>query len=327
MTSELKSRIIDLVRNDLERVEQALESQMKPNLDLVKDIASHLLFSGGKRYRPLLMIHSARLCGYDGGYEIEFSTIFEYLHVASLLHDDVVDEAWKRRGKETAHSRFGVPRVVLTGDFLMARSLSIASEVKDPSLIDVIARITTQMAQGEIEQMGYKGDAGLKESDYLRIIHRKTGVLLEGACKSGAVLAKASEKEQDTLSRFGRHLGLAFQMTDDLLDYTATADTLGKEPGTDIREGKLTLPLIAALENAGTEDAAFIMRMVENPGIGMDEFERLKQVLYRCGGIEYTQQQAMAHAKEAMACLEMFRDSASRRLLKLLAEYSIARNE
>lgn len=326
MTQDVKTRIISMVKEDLELVEQALEEQLSPCLSLVREIASHLLFSGGKRLRPLLAVHSARMCGYDGGYEIVFSTLFEYLHAATLLHDDVVDEAWRRRGKQTAHSRWSVPKVVLTGDFLLARSLAIASETELPGIIRVIAGITGQMSQGEIDQMNQKGNAGLTEAQYFNVIEAKTAALIQGACQSGAILAGAPSEKENALAGYGRHLGLAFQMADDLLDYTATAGELGKIPGIDIREGKLTLPLIKALENADETDRAFMIRMIGDPKAGPDDFETLKQMLTAWGGIEYTRELACFHVEQAKKNLDLFQESVSRDLLSLLADYSIARN-
>ncbi len=326
MTSELKTRILKLVKADLERVEQSLEDELKPNLDLVRQIAGHLLFSGGKRMRPLLMIHSARMCGYHTGFEIRFSTIFEYLHTATLLHDDVVDEAQKRRGKEVAHGKWGVPEVVLTGDFLMARALGIATEISDPELISVIAGITRHMSEGEIDQMVHKGNIHLTRAHYMDVIYRKTAVLIQGACKSGAILAKATRSQITALTEYGYHMGMAFQMVDDLLDYTANAGELGKTPGADIREGKLTLPLIVALENADPADHLFMEKMIKNPEFTPEEFQELKNKLYRYNGIQYTKDLAIEYVNKAKECLDSFEDSSSRQILTVLADYTVARN-
>ncbi len=325
MTKALKQRIIEQVLPDLEKVEKALESNLKPNLDLVKEIASHLLFSGGKRLRPLLMIHSARLCGYNNGFEIEFSTIFEYLHAATLLHDDVVDEADIRRGKKAAHTKWSAPKVVLTGDFLLARALDIAAKTKEPDIISVIANITQEMSQGEIDQLAKKGQLDLSEDEYLKVIERKTAVLIQGACQSGAILANAPKEKIEALNTYGFHLGMAFQMADDLLDYTATAEELGKNPGADMREGKLTLPLIYTLAQASLEDRLWIESVISNTEFDLNEFERLKVKLYAYKGIEYTQRKAHDHVAKAKKCLDIFQDNKSKSLLKLIAEYALER--
>lgn len=325
MTSGLKQRIIETVTPDLEKVELALEKNLNPNLDLVRQIASHLLFSGGKRLRPLLMIHSARICGYNNGFEIEFSTIFEYLHAATLLHDDVVDASDIRRGQKAAHKKWSASKVVLTGDFLLARALDIAAKTKEPDIIAVIAKITQNMSQGEIDQLSKKGKLDLSEQEYFEIIKKKTAVLIQGACQSGAILAKAEKEKQTALNQYGFHLGMAFQMADDLLDYTASEEELGKKPGADMREGKLTLPLIHSLANASPEDNEWMKAVVKSDVFHPDQFERLKGKIITYQGIEYTKTRAKDHVKKAKAYLDGFQDGPSKTLLHLIADYSIER--
>ncbi|MBW2670019.1 MAG: polyprenyl synthetase family protein, partial [Deltaproteobacteria bacterium] len=181
--NDIKHKILNLVKDDLSEIEVALKQNLNPHFDLVSQIAGHILFSGGKRLRPLLMVLSARICGYDGNYEKTFSTIFEYLHAATLLHDDLVDEATLRRGKPVANSIWGNAIAVLVGDFLLARSLSIAAETKRPDVIKVVAEITENMSQGEIHQLMKKGCIDLTEKEYMEIIRRKTAVLFQGTCR------------------------------------------------------------------------------------------------------------------------------------------------
>jgi octaprenyl-diphosphate synthase len=324
-TQSLKQNIIEQVTPDLKKVETALEQNLNPNLELVKQIASHLLFSGGKRLRPLLMIHSARLCNYNKGFEIEFSVLFEYLHAATLLHDDVVDAADIRRGKKAAHTQWSAPKVVLTGDFLLASALEIAAKTREPEIISIIAKITRDMSQGEIDQLDKKGKFDLCEEEYLEIIKRKTAVLIQGACQSGAILAKADKEKQYALKQYGLHLGMAFQMADDLLDYTATAKELGKNPGADIREGKLTLPLIYSLAHASSKDKVWMENTIASSSFSYTLFEELKEKLYAYKGIDYTDEQAQKHVKKAKACLKIFQDCQSKELLCQIADYSIER--
>ncbi|MCP3940408.1 MAG: polyprenyl synthetase family protein [Desulfobacteraceae bacterium] len=325
MSSDIKGKIFKQVSPDLEQVEKALEENLDPNLGLVRTIASHLLFSGGKRLRPLLMIHSARICGYNTGLEILFSIIFEYLHAATLLHDDVVDKADMRRGKQAAHTRWAAPQVVLTGDFLLARALAIAAKIEEPRVISVIADITQAMSQGEIDQLEKKGQRDLSEAQYLGIIERKTAVLIQGACRSGGIISKTSRQKEDALAAYGYHLGMAFQMADDLLDYMGTALELGKNPGADMREGKLTLPLIHSLAHAGVKDRQWMYDMLEDSSFDQNRFEDLKAKLIALGGISYTQAMAKDHADKAKASLQIFEDSDSKALLHLIADYSIQR--
>ena len=325
MTKNIKKEIMELAGPDLLLVEQALEANLTPNLERVKQVAGHLLFAGGKRLRPLLMIHAARMCGFQTGQEIEFSTIFEYLHAATLLHDDVVDGSDTRRGKPCAHTLWDAPTVVLTGDFLLATALVISARTKCPRVIEVIAQITADMAQGEILQMEKTGNPDLTEEEYNEIIERKTAVLIQGACLTGALVANADDDRETALKNYGRHLGMAFQMADDLLDYTATAEQLGKNPGADMREGKLTLPLIYSLGKADARDREWMLAAMARPQFDPQEFESLKERLTRLGGIEYTNNRAIAHVQAAQTALDIFPESASKHLLELIADYSILR--
>ncbi|MFO7749310.1 MAG: polyprenyl synthetase family protein [Desulfobacteraceae bacterium] len=322
----LKEQILSAVAGDLAEIEAALADNLSPRLAVVSDIAGHLLFSGGKRLRPLLMVLSARLCRCRDYDLIRFSTIFEYLHAATLLHDDVVDEAEMRRGKRAAHLTWGAPGVVLTGDFLLARSLSIAARTRKPEIIDIVAGITEAMSQGEIDQLDKKGKTDLSETEYMEVIQAKTAVLIRGACRSGAVLAGADPDRVTALSDFGFHLGVAFQMADDLLDYTADVKTLGKNPGADIREGKLTLPLIHALARAGCEDREKIQAMVKDTQFSAGKFEELAALLHHYGGIAYTEEKAREHIKKAKSSLEQFDFSREREIMMRLADYAIARD-
>ena len=227
--SDLKYKILALVENDLEKIEVTLKENLNPHIDLVSKIANHILFSGGKRLRPLLMVLSSRICGYDGNYNHTLSVIFEYLHAATLLHDDLVDDATLRRGKPVANLLWDNPTAVLAGDFLLARSLSIAAETKRPDVIKTVAEITEYMSQGEIYQLMKKGSLDLTEKEYTEIIRCKTAVLFQGACRVGALIANAPENEEKELSTYGFNLGMAFQMADDLLDYTGETGRIGKK--------------------------------------------------------------------------------------------------
>lgn len=329
MTQEkkrLKDKILAKVEKDLADIETALSENLNPRLTLVSDIAGHLLFSGGKRLRPLLMVLSSRICGYKDGFEITFSTIFEYLHAATLLHDDVVDQADMRRGKTAAHTVWGIPEVVLTGDFLLARSLSIASMTRLPAIIEIVAGITEDMSQGEIDQLDKKGRLDLSENEYMEVIQQKTAVLIKGACKSGAVIAHADIDNENTLSQYGYHLGIAFQMADDLLDYTADFTTLGKKPGADIREGKLTLPLIFALSKANEKDRQYMEKIIQDAHLTNEDFNELITMLHKYRGLEYTELKAREHVKKAKENLEIFEPSEARDVMMMLADYAIARD-
>ena len=216
--SDLKRKILAAVQVDLKAIETALEENLNPHLDLVRDVAGHILFSGGKRLRPLLMVLSARLCDYAGGYDKTFSTALEYLHAATLLHDDLVDGASLRRGKTVAHLKWGNSIAVLVGDFLLARALSVSAATGSVKIVQILAELTEQMSQGEVHQLMRKGDIRLSDAEYLEVIHRKTAVLFETACRVSAVLADASAGKESALAAYGLNLGMAFQIADDLFD-------------------------------------------------------------------------------------------------------------
>ncbi len=323
--ADMKQRLFDLAVHDMEQLEIAMKDHLRPNLDLVADIASHLLFSGGKRLRPLLMIHGARICGYDKGDEVSFSVLFEYLHAATLLHDDVVDEAAMRRSKVAAHHKWPPAKVILTGDFLLARALEIAADTGSCPLVSVIAAVTNAMSQGEIDQMHQAGRLDIDEDRYRRIIEGKTAVLIEGACRSGAILAGAESKKEKALQTFGHHLGMAFQMADDLLDYTATAEQLGKNPGADLREGKMTIPFIKALEHAEIREKEFLTSMMGREDVSSEEFQKVANMIAHLGGISYTEKLAEDHAATAKKALDVFDDGNSKEFLTLMADYTIKR--
>ncbi|MGD8368795.1 MAG: polyprenyl synthetase family protein [Desulfobacterales bacterium] len=321
----LKRRLLDRVGADLEEIEAALNDNLTPYLELVSKTARHILFSGGKRLRPLLMVLCARLCGYRGKDDKKFSTIFEYLHAATLLHDDLVDGAAVRRGKPAAYQVYGSPTAVLVGDFLLARSLSIAADTGRLAVIQAIAAITENMSQGEIQQLENKGRISLTESEYRTIIENKTAGLIRGACRVGALIARAPDSQVERLSDFGYHLGVAFQMADDLLDYTADSRQLGKRTGADLREGKLTLPLIHTLHRADPDQREWIAELVKRQAFSSEEFLQLVALLERYGGIDYTRQSAARSVETAKAALEVFSPSESRDTLAMIADYALAR--
>ncbi len=324
--NDIKQKILNLVKDDLLEIEVALEQNLNPHLDLVSQIAGHILFSGGKRLRPLLMVLSARLCGYDGNYEKTFSTIFEYLHAATLLHDDLVDEATLRRGKPAAHSIWGDAIAVLVGDFLLARSLSIAAETNRPDVIKVVAEITENMSQGEIHQLMKKGCIDLTEKEYMEIIRRKTAVLFQGTCRVGALISGVSKEKEDALAGYGFNLGIAFQMVDDLLDYSQDTTAIGKKVGADLKEGKLTLPVIYSLKSADAKDRIQMEKIIKNKAFSTEDFDTLIAIMKKYGGQTYTEKVAQKYVKNAKNALETFKNSTTKEILLTIADYTLARN-
>lgn len=321
----LKRALASRIQEDLENIERELKHNLNPHLDLVRETAGHLIFSGGKRIRPLLNVLSSRLCGYADPFIHKFSTVIEFLHTATLLHDDVIDGASIRRGKPVAHSISGAPVAILVGDFLLARSLGIASETRNPYIISVIANLAEHICEGEIQQLTRKGDISLTEAEYMDIITRKTGLLIQGACQTGAVLAGAERHTEERLARFGFHVGLAFQIADDLLDYTADSAAFGKTVGADLKEGKLTLPVIYALSRANAKDRARMEKIIVSKDFDDAKFSTLTRLLREYGGIEYSRQIARTHVEQAKDIMGVFSDSETRSTLMMIADYTLQR--
>ena len=324
--SELKQKILSAVEPELEEIEKALSDNLNPYLDLVSDVAGHLLFSGGKRLRPLLMVLSAKICGYTGDYDKTFSTALEYLHTATLLHDDLVDESAMRRGKPVAHSTWGNSITVLVGDYLLARALSISAGTGRLRVVQVLAILTENMSQGEVHQLMRKGDVNLTEDEYMEVIRRKTAVLFEAACQVSAIIADAPEEKEKFLARYGYNLGIAFQMADDLFDYTLQTSDLGKEVGADLREGKLTLPVIYALKQAQPPDRDRMISIIEDEDFDVEDFSILIKLLEKYGGIDYTQKTASSYIETAKAALSGFEPSPAKETMLDIAEYALARS-
>jgi octaprenyl-diphosphate synthase len=324
--NDLKHRILATVKDDLDDIEKALSDNLNPYLDLVSEVAGHILFSGGKRLRPLLMILSARICGYDGDYEKTFSTALEYLHAATLLHDDLVDEATLRRGKPVAHSKWGSSITVLVGDYLLARALSISAGTGRLRVVQILAGLTENMSQGEVHQLMRKGDISLTEDEYKEVIRRKTAMLFEAACRVSAIIADATEEQEKALAEYGHNLGIAFQMADDLFDYTLQTSDFGKEVGADLREGKLTLPVIYALQQARSGDRDLMIKIIRDQDFSEADFKILTDLLDKYGGLAYTQNTAASYIDTAKKALTVFDPSPTKDTMLDIAEYALARS-
>jgi len=321
----LKERILNAISQDLAAIEKALAENLQPYLPLVSHVAKYIMFSGGKRLRPVLMVLSARLCGYKGNYDKTLSVVFEYLHAATLLHDDLVDGAEVRRGNPVAHSIWGNPATVLVGDFLLARSIAITAKTDQIAIINILAHATAEMSEGEIHQLLHRRDVALDEGQYMEVIKRKTACLIQAACQSGALLAGAPADQVEALAQYGHCLGSAFQLVDDLLDYTADSNVLGKSIGTDLREGKLTLPLIHALNRATKEDRHLMETIIRDQDSRRDDFDTILELINKYGGIAYTNKRAQEHTDQAKRCLGLFEPSKTRALLEDLADYVLTR--
>ncbi|MBI5683399.1 MAG: polyprenyl synthetase family protein [Deltaproteobacteria bacterium] len=318
-------QIYDLIQDDLKNVDIEFKKNLHSDIFLIRKMGEYILGNGGKRARPLLVLLSSKLCGYKGESHIPFASIVEFIHTATLLHDDVVDEADLRRGKVSANILWGNGASVLVGDFLYSKSFYLMIEHGDMEILKVISKTTTQMSEGEILQLLKSNDPETTEEEYLKIVENKTAILMSAACRIGAILGRVSKEKKDALAGFGLNLGMAFQLTDDCLDYTSKDEELGKAVGNDLKEGKITLPLIYLLRNSTQDEKQEILKL-----IGQDDMNRSKLAYiislinkYHC--IESAMAKAREYTDRAKTLIEIFEPSAERSALTGLAYYVFER--
>lgn len=313
-----------LVAGDLEAVDAEIHHQLESDVALVNQVGDYIVGSGGKRLRPLLVVLAARAAGATNAAHVRAAALIEFIHTATLLHDDVVDESARRRGQETANHAFGNPASVLVGDFLYSRAFQIMAALDSPALIRVMADATNTIAAGEVLQLMNSGDPDTTEIRYLEVIYRKTARLFEAGAQIAAIVAQAPKEIELALARYGRHLGIAFQLIDDALDYRGDADSLGKNTGGDLAEGKPTLPLIHALRHADGREAALIRTAIERGGT--EEQEPIRAVVESTGGLDYTARLAENEAERALEALAGIPASSYRDALAALARFAVSRN-
>jgi octaprenyl-diphosphate synthase len=307
----------------MDRVDQLIRESLDSNVVLIRQIAEYIIGSGGKRLRPMLVVLAARACGYQGPHHITLAAIIEFIHTATLLHDDVVDESDLRRGQESAHAVWGNAASVLVGDFLYSRSFQMMVKIDSMRVMEVLSHATNTIAEGEVEQLLNMHDPEVSEDSYFSVIEKKTAKLFEAACQLGAVLAGRLDLEEQ-LATFGRELGAAFQVADDVLDYTADADTLGKNIGDDLAEGKPTLPLILSRKYLNREDQSIIDETIRQGGI--ERIDKIVQLIRDCGALEESMKIARQRADAAADSLEPLPASAWKEAMTSLASYSVSRN-
>ncbi len=313
-------------RPELDGVEEQVRKNLDSSVALVNTVAAQILTSGGKRIRPLLLLLSARACGYLGRDHHQLSSLVEFIHTATLLHDDVVDEADVRRGRRTARKVWGNQISILVGDYLYSKAMALVVEFRSQGINEVLAEACTKMAEGEVLQLYYNGNPATPESDYLRIVEHKTAGLIAAGCKMGAIIADATEDRQDALFRFGQYLGIAFQVADDTLDYTANGDRLGKTLGQDLRQGKATLPLLHLLQQCSEQDRRMITDRMETRTLTEADLERILSLMTTHGSIAYAMDRARAYVAAAKRELEIVEDCTARRALCVAADYMITRD-
>lgn len=323
----ISEQINKQIQQDIEKIEYFLKENLSSSVPLIAEINRHILLGGGKRLRALLFVLSSRLCGYQGGKEHYYSCIFEYLHAASLLHDDVIDNAVLRRGKPSANTLWGNSASILVGDFLLAKTFAISLETGLLEFLQVISKTSTKMSEGMVQELIETGNLEVSEETYRTIIVNKTAVLISAACEAGAIIGKADPREREALAGYGMDLGIAFQLIDDLLDYTSTTEQFGKPVANDFKEGKITLPLIQALKKCRLDERERIAQLARQEKLSPEDFDFLLALIRSAKGLEYTWDQAVASKERAKAYLEAFPPSTTVRLLADLADFVVERKK
>ena len=309
--------------DDLRAVDALIRRQLHSDVALINQLAGYIIDGGGKRLRPVAVLLAARACGYAGDHQIAAAAIVEFIHTATLLHDDVVDESCLRRGRKTANAIWGSQASVLVGDFLYSRSFQMMVGIGSIRLMEIMADTTNTIAEGEVMQLLNCHDPDTTEERYMAVIHCKTAKLFEAAAQLGAVLAGRPRDEELALGRYGLHLGTAFQLIDDVLDYRASSAELGKNIGDDLAEGKPTLPLIHAMHHGTSEQARIIREAIEHGGL--DQLDLVTRTIESTGALDYTTELAYQQAELAVADLAMFSDSTAKDALIGLARFAVNR--
>ena len=312
-----------LAEDDMQAVNRLISASLETDVPLVSQVSEYIVMSGGKRLRPLIVLLAARAMGYEGEQHIRAATIIEFIHTATLLHDDVVDGSERRRGQDSANTVFGNQASVLVGDFLYSRSFQMMVDIDDMRVMQILADATNTIAAGEVMQLMNVHDPDTSEDDYQAVIYRKTARLFEAGAQIAAVLAKRDPGDEAAMIKYGQHLGTAFQLIDDALDYSASADELGKNLGDDLAEGKATLPLIYAMR-AGTAAQRDLIRKAVIDG-GLEQMDEIQAIIHSTGALDYTAAKARAAADSAIAVINCIPDTRYRDALMSLAEFAIQR--
>lgn len=317
--------VIALLKDEMQAVEKQFEKNLASDVELISQVGQYVLSSGGKRIRPMLLILCSRLCNYCGNKHIELAGVVEFIHTATLLHDDVVDSASLRRGNRSANSVWGNQASVLVGDFLFAKSFSVMVGSDSLKILKILSDTTTQLAEGEILQLINTCDLEVNESRYLQVVRDKTAILIAAACQVGGVLAGVGSEQEAALREFGLEIGTAFQLMDDALDYVADQADFGKEKGHDLFEGKMTLPLIHTFANAAEDERSEITRIVEAEELVPEDLTYICSLIENMGGIEYTRSKAQERIEKAKRLLDVFPDCEARQSLYTVADFVVSR--
>ena len=318
-------QITELTAQDMAAVNATILEQLNSDVTLINQLGYYIISGGGKRIRPMIAVLAARALGYEGNKHVTVAALIEFIHTATLLHDDVVDESDMRRGKATANAAFGNAASVLVGDFIYTRAFQMMTSLESLRVLALMSEAVNVIAEGEVLQLMNVHDPDISEESYMRVIYSKTARLFEAAAQSSAILSGASAEQEQALQDYGRYLGTAFQLIDDLLDYSADGSTLGKNTGDDLNEGKPTLPLLHAMHNGDDAQRDMIRGAIEQ-GNGRHLLEPVLQAMQQCGSLEYTRKRAEEEADKAIAALQVLPASEHRKALEGLAHLAVQRD-
>jgi len=322
----LRERVAGLVGDDLEAVEAEIHRELYSPVALIQEMGGYIASAGGKRLRPILLLLAARVAGYRGPRGVRLACVVELLHTATLIHDDVVDQAPLRRGRPSANAQWGDDASLLVGDHLYSKSFAMLVRDNDRAVMETLARSTVSMTEAEVFQLELKRSGFTSEADYLRIITLKTASFMSACCRIGGLLGGLPPEQVEALAHYGLDIGVAFQISDDSLDFVADPERLGKAIGADLREGKRTLPLIAMLDQLSPPEAERVRAVLRRPSLVPAELEEIRRLVLEHDGVEYARAQAHAYAHAAKADLEVFPPSEERETLALVADFVVDRD-
>jgi len=318
------SEVNELIAEDMQFVNQLILKRLESDVVLINQIGHYIINSGGKRLRPMLVLIAARALGYQDQQHVDLAAIIEFIHTATLLHDDVVDESDMRRSNETANAVWGNAASVLVGDFLYSRAFEMMVDVNKMRIMEILSRATNRIAEGEVLQLLNCNDPDVSEEKYCEVILRKTAVLFEAGTQLGAILNNADEETEKQMAKYGLHLGIAFQMIDDALDYGSSDQDIGKNIGDDLAEGKPTLPLIRAMHQCSGEENKVLRSVIEEGGEG--RIDKVMKIIQTTDAIEYTFSQAAVQADKAIEAIKDIPDNDYKKALITLANYAVKRS-
>jgi octaprenyl-diphosphate synthase len=325
-STSVLAQLFEPIRDDLRAVEREFARHVQSQIAVIPAIGNYVKDGGGKRIRPAVLLMAARMAGYSGERAVLYASVLEFIHTATLVHDDIIDEAALRRGRDAAHTRWGNHLAVLFGDFLYLKSMSLSLTQDNLEIIRLLCDVTLRIVEGEIYQLTKKGAVDLSEEEHLDIVRRKTAYLFAGCARIGGMLAPITSDQQDALWDYGMHIGMAFQLVDDLLDFTGEETVVGKPVGGDLREGKLTLPVIRLLACGNGRADTLVRQIVRDQDVTRENWRELRTLLAQTRSIDYAHSTAVEFVERAKRALRAFPPSAARDALSFLPDYVLSRD-